>query len=117
SVFALSAMYGSLAGSIYAHYINFIAPATFYITTSILLLVMVMVGGVHSIWGGVLGAATITFLNEAIRFIGHTYFDISGDVEIVDYGLIIVLVIIFMSKGLITLCKMFKRKTVLNNDE
>lgn len=116
SVFALSAMYGSLAGSIYAHYINFIAPATFYITTSILLLVMVMVGGVHSIWGGVLGAATITFLNEVIRFIGHTYFDISGEVEIVVYGFIIVLVMIFMPKGLITLFKLFKKKPLLDND-
>src|SRR5699024_7002956 len=108
--------YGILAGCIYAHYINFIAPATFYITTSILLLVMVMVGGVHSIWGGVLGAATITFLNEAIRFIGHTYFDISGEVEIVVYGFIIVLVMIFMPKGLITLFKMFKKKPLLDND-
>lgn len=101
-IFAISAVFASLAGSLYAHYINFIAPPTFYISFSILLLVMVMVGGVYSIWGAILGTAAITFLNEAIRFVGHTYFNISGEVEIVVYGLIIILVMIFMPKGLIS---------------
>lgn len=101
AIFALSAVFASLAGSLYAHYINFIAPPTFYITFSILLLVMVMVGGVHSIWGAIIGTAAIMFLNEAIRYVGHTYFHINGEVEIVVYGLIIVLVMIFIPKGLI----------------
>lgn len=100
-IFAISAVFASLAGSLYAHYINFIAPPTFYITFSILLLVMVMVGGVHSIWGAILGTAAIMFLNEIIRFVGHTYFNIGGEVEIVVYGLIIVIVMIYMPKGLI----------------
>ena len=103
AIFALSAVFASLAGSLYAHYINFIAPPTFYITFSILLLVMVMVGGVHSIWGAIIGTAAIMFLNEAIRYVGHTYFHINGEVEIVVYGLIIVLVMIFIPKGLIGL--------------
>lgn len=101
AIFALSAVFASLAGSLYAHYINFIAPPTFYISFSILLVVMVMVGGVHSIWGAIIGTAAIMFLNEAIRFVGHTYFHINGEVEIVVYGLIIVLVMIFIPKGLI----------------
>lgn len=101
AIFALSAMYASLAGSLYAHYINFIAPPTFHVSFSILLLVMVMVGGVHSIWGAMIGTAAIMFLNEVIRFVGHTVFNISGEVEIVVYGLIIVVVMIFMPKGLI----------------
>ncbi|WP_285399855.1 branched-chain amino acid ABC transporter permease [Lysinibacillus sp. fls2-241-R2A-57] len=101
AIFALSAVYASLAGSLYAHYINFIAPPTFYISFSILLLVMVMVGGVHSIWGAIIGTASIMFLNEVIRFVGHTYFNINGEVEIVVYGLIIILVMIFMPKGLV----------------
>lgn len=100
-IFAISAVFASLAGSLYAHYINFIAPPTFYITFSILLLVMVMVGGVHSIWGAMIGTAAIMFLNELIRFVGHTYFNIGGEVEIVVYGLIIVIVMIYMPKGLI----------------
>lgn len=101
AIFALSAVFASLAGSLYAHYINFIAPPTFYISFSILLLVMVMVGGVHSIWGAIVGTAAIMFLNEIIRYVGHTYFNINGEVEIVVYGLIIILVMIFIPKGIV----------------
>lgn len=102
-IFAVSAAYASLAGSLYAHYINFIAPPTFNVDFSIILLIMVMVGGVHSIWGAVLGTAVIMFLQEFIRHIGSTYLNISGPVEIVVYGLCVVLVMVFMPRGLISL--------------
>ena len=114
AIFALSAVFASLAGSLYAHYINFIAPPTFYISFSILLLVMVMVGGVHSIWGAIIGTAAIMFLNEIIRYVGHTYFNINGEVEIVVYGLIIILVMIFMPKGLVGVLDFRKIKSIRN---
>ena len=60
-----------------------------------------MVGGVHSIWGAIVGTAAIMFLNEIIRYVGHTYFNINGEVEIVVYGLIIILVMIFIPKGIV----------------
>lgn len=109
-IFALSAMFASLAGSLYAHYISFIAPPTFYISFSILLLIMVMVGGVHSIWGAIIGTTVMMFLNELIRYVGHTYLNISGEVEIVVYGAIIVLVMLFMPKGLMGLFSTFSLK-------
>ncbi|MEH7097939.1 branched-chain amino acid ABC transporter permease [Neobacillus vireti] len=102
TIFALSAAFASLAGSIYAHYITFVAPPTFYITKSILFLIMVMVGGASSVGGALLGTAIIMFLNEIIRFVGHTYFGISGEVEIVVYGLIIILIMMYLPKGLIS---------------
>jgi branched-chain amino acid transport system permease protein len=102
AIFALSAAFASLAGSIYAHYITFVAPPTFYITKSILFLIMVMVGGASSLWGALLGTTLIMFLNEIIRFVGHTYFGISGEVEIVVYGLIIILIMMYLPKGLIS---------------
>lgn len=102
-IFATSAAYASLAGSLYAHFINFIAPPTFYISFSILLLIMVMVGGSHSIWGAILGTAIIMFLQELIRYVGHNYLNISGQVEIVVYGLMIVLVMMYAPKGVISL--------------
>ncbi|MDF2791769.1 MAG: branched-chain amino acid transporter permease [Neobacillus sp.] len=102
AIFAISAAFASLAGSIYAHYITFVAPPTFYITKSILFLIMVMVGGASSLWGALLGTTLIMFLNEIIRFVGHTYFGISGEVEIVVYGLIIILIMMYIPKGLIS---------------
>ena len=109
-IFALSAMFASLAGSLYAHYISFIAPPTFYISFSILLLIMVMVGGVHSIWGAIIGTAVMMFLNELIRYVGHEYLHISGEVEIVVYGAIIVLVMLFMPNGLVGLFSSLRPK-------
>lgn len=107
AIFALSAMFASLAGSLYAHYITFIAPPTFYISFSILLLIMVMVGGVQSLWGAIIGTTVMMFLNELIRYVGHTYLQISGEVEIVVYGAIIVIVMIFMPKGLVDIFSRF----------
>lgn len=103
AIFALSAAFASIAGSIYAHYITFIAPPTFYITKSILFLIMVMVGGASSVWGAILGTTIIMFLNELIRYVVHTYFGISGEVEIVVYGFIIILIMMYMPKGLMPL--------------
>jgi len=103
AIFAISAAYASLAGSLYAHFINFIAPPTFNVNFSILLLIMVMVGGVHSIWGALLGTTTILFLQEFIRFVSDTYLNISGQVEIVVYGFIVILVMIFIPKGFISI--------------
>jgi branched-chain amino acid transport system permease protein len=107
AIFALSAAFASLAGSIYAHYITFVAPPTFYITKSILFLIMVMVGGASSIWGAILGTTIIMFLNEIIRFVGHTYFGISGEVEIVVYGFIIILIMMYVPKGLMPVFSQF----------
>lgn len=115
-IFAISATYASLAGSLYAHYIQFISPSTFNVSFSILLLVMVMVGGVHSIWGAILGTVTITFLNEGIRYVSHNYLHVSGEVEIIVYGFIIVLVMIFMPNGIISLFeKIGKKKESTSN--
>lgn len=110
AIFALSAAFASLAGSIYAHYITFVAPPTFYITKSILFLIMVMVGGASSIWGAILGTTIIMFLNEIIRFVGHTYFGISGEVEIVVYGLIIILIMMYVPKGLMPVFSQFFKR-------
>ncbi len=115
-IFAISAALASLAGSLYAHYINFIAPPTFYITFSILLLVMVMVGGVHSIWGAIVGTAIIMFLNEWIRFMAQTYLQVSGEVEIVVYGFMIIVVMIYMPKGLIGLLSEMKSKIAFRSE-
>lgn len=110
AIFALSAAFASLGGSIYAHYITFVSPPTFYITNSILFLIMVMVGGASSIWGAILGTTIIVFLNEVIKFVGHTYLGISGEVEIVVYGLIIILIMMFIPKGLMSLFSQFFQK-------
>ena len=63
-IFTLAAALAGLAGSLYAHYITFINPETFGLHTSILILAMVVLGGMGSIVGSVLGAVILTILPE-----------------------------------------------------
>ena len=61
-IFVWSALYASLAGSLYAHTLNFIAPSSFGFMFSIKLVTMVVLGGMASIWGSLLGAGALTVL-------------------------------------------------------
>lgn len=107
-VFVLSAVFASLAGSLYAHFVNFIAPPTFYVTKSIMFLMMVVIGGAHSLWGALLGAIIITVLGESIGLFIPQSLHTGGEVELIFYGLMLILVIMFLPKGLIGLLTMVR---------
>jgi branched-chain amino acid transport system permease protein len=101
AVFTLSAVYASLAGSLYAHYLLFVNPPPFSFKFSIELLVMVMIGGLAHIWGALFGAALITVLGEGLRaaiplLMGHG----SGEYEIIAFGLILMITMIALPEGL-----------------
>ena len=91
-IFVLSAAYAAVAGSLYVHYINFVAPDTFGFMNSVLLLTMVVVGGIGTFWGPVIGASILTLLPEYLR----AY----EGLEVLLYGLILVGVMMFVPKGL-----------------
>lgn len=100
-VFALSAVYASIAGSLYAHYITFISPSPFGLMTSVQFVVMAVVGGLSSIWGPIFGVAAVTVLTEALKSFMHAFFPLAGgEHEIVVFGIILVLIMIFMPEGL-----------------
>ncbi len=71
-IFVWSALYASLAGSLYAHTLNFIAPASFGFMFSIKLVTMVVLGGMASIWGSLLGAGVLTVLPELLTAFSTT---------------------------------------------
>jgi branched-chain amino acid transport system permease protein len=101
AVFALSAVYASLAGSLYAHYLLFVNPPPFSFKFSIELLVMVMIGGLAHVWGALFGAALITILGESLRatiplLMGHA----AGEYEIIAFGLILMATMIALPDGL-----------------
>jgi branched-chain amino acid transport system permease protein len=60
---------------------------------SILLLMMVVVGGTETIWGALLGAAVLTLLPEYLRGL--------EDFEVLAYGAILMAVLLFMPKGIL----------------
>lgn len=91
-VFVLSAVYASLAGSLYAHFITFLNPTPFGFHFSIVLVAMVAVGGMASVWGAMIGAALLTILPEYLRAF--------QDYDILIYGSILLLIMMFLPQGL-----------------
>jgi branched-chain amino acid transport system permease protein len=92
-VFVLSAVYASLAGCLYAHYVTFISPSSFSLFYSILVLMMVVVGGITNLWGAVVGSIVITTLPELLRRF--------EEFDVLAYGLILTLSLLFFRKGLV----------------
>jgi len=105
SVFVLSAVYASVAGSLYAHYITVISPEIFSFLASVVLVLMVAIGGIGRYWGPVLGALLLTALPEYLR----KY----GDYEVPLYGLALIIVMLFLPRGLAGLLERRARATPL----
>jgi len=91
-VFVLSAIFAALAGFLYAHLVSFISPNSFDFLVSIRLVTMVVVGGMASIWGSLLGASLLTILPEWL----HVF----SEFEMIVYGLILMTIMIFLPQGL-----------------
>jgi len=92
-VFALSAVISAIAGSLYAHTMTFIAPASFGFNFSVEVLTMVVIGGLGSVYGSFLGAALLTLLPEFLRA--------AQDYDIIIYGALLMLMVMFMPGGLV----------------
>jgi branched-chain amino acid transport system permease protein len=96
--FMIGAVYAGLAGCLYASSIRFISPDSFSGTQAVLLMTMLIVGGMGSIGGCVVGAVALTVLPEALRFLGQWY--------LVLYGLGVIAVIALAPGGLASLASL-----------
>jgi branched-chain amino acid transport system permease protein len=92
-IFALSAGLSAVAGSLYAHTMTFVAPASFGFNFSVELVTMVIIGGLASIYGSLLGAALLTVLPEMLRAF--------QDYDIIVYGLLLIVMTMYMPGGLV----------------
>jgi branched-chain amino acid transport system permease protein len=90
--FAWSAAVAGLAGAAYASFILFLSPETFTTSMSINILSMLLIGGIGSIMGAVLGGLFITSMTEYLRAF--------AEYQMLLYGLLMILVVIFAPKGL-----------------
>src|ERR1700722_6508658 len=97
--FMIGAVYAGLAGCLYASSIRFISPDSFSGIQAILLMTMLIVGGMGSIAGSIVGALTLTILPEVLRFLGQWY--------LVLYGLGVIVVIVLLPGGLASLTSQF----------
>ncbi len=91
--FAIGALCAGLGGALYAHMVKFINPDSFVSDQSVMFLVMVLIGGAGTLWGPVLGSLIIIIINE--------YLQVFSDYRMAIYGLIIVVVLFFLPKGIV----------------
>ena len=100
--FALSAVYAALAGALFAHMTNFVAPDDFALSQSIVYLAMLIIGGEGSIMGAIAGAIIVTFMPELMRDLGSAY--------MIFFGCLMLLILIFLPKGLLSLVALLGRR-------
>ncbi len=90
--FALSAVFAGLAGGLFAGVITAVNPSTFNLSLSVLLVMMVIIGGVGSLSGAVSGAVVLTWITNAL----NAYQEYSLPV----FGLILILFLVFLPEGI-----------------
>ncbi len=93
--FAIGAAYAGVAGGLYASQVNFIDPALFTVGISIMMYLMVVIGGPGYFFGPVLGAAVGVVLPEWLRFAQSWYLMI--------FGAAVVLMMIWLPDGLLSI--------------
>ena len=91
--FGLGAAIAGLAGCAYPGFVGTLVPDAFNIVESFTMLAMVIVGGIGTMIGPVLGAIMLTFLPELLRDF--------GELRLMIYGLSLTLVVLFMPGGIV----------------
>src|SRR5262249_56303711 len=76
--FVIAAFVAGLAGSLYAHEVRYLAPNDFTFWKSIEILIMVVIGGVGSLAGAILGAAVGVGLPDCLPAIGNDRLQVVG---------------------------------------
>jgi len=95
--FAMSAFYAGTAGGLYSATLNFVAPEGFDLFQMVVHFSMVVVGGLGSVWGAVLGAGLLVGVQEALRAFKSA--------QEIAFGLVLMTAIIFLPDGLISLLR------------
>ncbi|MDP3758954.1 MAG: branched-chain amino acid ABC transporter permease [Ramlibacter sp.] len=102
-VFVLSAVFAALAGALTAHYAGFITPAKASFMHSVELVIMVVFGGMASIFGAVVGAAVLTVLPQLLTVL--------QDYEMMVFGAVLVGTMVFFPQGIVpTLARWWARR-------
>ncbi len=113
--FAVSAFYAGIAGGLFAFFLGFINPSTFNFILSIYFLAFVIVGGLGSIFGSIMGGIFMTwlllvldkvqelpYLGSALVSFSESYMNVTGlpNIASIILGLIIILLVVFEPLGL-----------------
>jgi branched-chain amino acid transport system permease protein len=91
--FVISSMFAGIAGGLFGHFTMYLHPNSFLFTTSFYLIIMIVVGGLGSIGGSVVGAILVTVILEVFRGFGAF--------RLVNFAIVLVLIMIYRPQGLV----------------
>src|SRR5215813_5386990 len=91
--FVISSMFAGIAGGLFGHFTMYLHPNSFLFTTSFYLIIMIVVGGLGSIEGSVVGAILVTVTLEVFRRFGAF--------RLVNFAILLVLIMIYRPQGLV----------------
>ncbi len=110
-VFVLAAAYAGVAGVFYAHWLTIVNPSAAGFELSVQLLLMVVLGGLGTVWGAVIGAAAVQALDESMRhFIPLVLPSARGEIQLIGFGVVLVLLVILLPGGLAQLWTTLRRR-------
>jgi len=93
--FAIGAVYAGIAGALFASLVEFIEPAPFAVSSSIMMYLMVVVGGAGYFFGPLLGSAVGVLLPEWLRFAQGWYLFV--------FGSAVVMLMLWLPDGLLSI--------------
>lgn len=99
--FVISSMFGGIAGALFGHFTMYLHPNTFTFIKSFELIIMIVIGGLGSIEGAILGAILITVILEVFREFGAY--------RLVIFSITLILIMIYRPQGITGAKSLFKR--------
>lgn len=100
--FVIGSFIAGLAGGFYAHYISYVGPEVFAFAFNISMIIMVLVGGKGTLIGPLLGALLVVFTEEYLRE--------AKELRLTIFGIAVMLVVLFMPKGLMGFLTSWREK-------
>lgn len=91
--FTLCAVFAGIAGCLYSGYYGYISPTTFVQALQTNFLLMIVLGGLGSTWGAVIGATLVTLVYEYTR----AY----ADFQKIAFGVAMVIIVLFLQRGIV----------------
>ena len=101
-IFTIACFFAGLTGALYAHYQTYISPKSFDIWKSEFALVHVIVGGLTTVGGPVVGAIILTMIDEILRATEHF--------RVILFGAILISIVVLLPGGLETIPKKIKKQ-------
>ena len=100
--FVISSMFAGIAGGLFGHFTMYLHPNSFTFVASFYVIIMIVIGGLGSIEGAVLGAVVFTVVLEMFRGFGAF--------RLINFSVLLVLIMIYRPEGLLGSWTFFKRR-------